>query len=86
MCLIFRYVEDFLCDFFCNIFWGGAKKYYFATFCEKMDIINEVIMREMFDAEWVYESPEVLVIELKSEGVLCFSNEIPDWEENEDIL
>jgi hypothetical protein len=51
-----------------------------------MDIINEVIMREMFDAEWVYESPEVLVIELKSEGVLCFSNEIPDWEENEDIL
>ena len=47
-----------------------------------MDIINEVIMREMFDAEWVYESPEVLVIELKSEGVLCFSNEIPDWEEN----
>jgi hypothetical protein len=26
------------------------------------------------------------VIELKSEGVLCFSNEIPDWEENEDIL
>ena len=58
----------------------------FAAFCEKMDIINEVIMREMFDAEWVYESPEVLVIELKSEGVLCFSNEIPDWEENEDIL
>ena len=77
----------FLCDFFCNIFLGvELKNITFATFCEKMDIINEVIMREMFDAEWVYESPEVLVIELKSEGVLCFSNEIPDWEENEDIL
>ena len=73
--------------FFLQYFLGvELKNITFAAFCEKMDIINEVIMREMFDAEWVYESPEVLVIELKSEGVLCFSNEIPDWEENEDIL
>ena len=43
-------------------------------------------MAEIVDTERVYSSPAVLIIGFKSEGVLCISNNIPDWEENDDVL
>lgn len=33
-----------------------------------------------------YHCPETIVITLRSEGVLCGSFPIEDWEENEDVL
>ena len=36
--------------------------------------------------EGLYQSPSVLVIGFKFEGILCISNNISDWEENDDIL
>jgi hypothetical protein len=43
-------------------------------------------MVEQIETEQIYQSPDVLVIGFKSEGILCISNEIPDWEENDDVL
>ena len=43
-------------------------------------------MVEIVDSEGVYNSPTVQIIAFKAEGVLCISNNIPDWEENDDIL
>ena len=34
----------------------------------------------------VYRSPGVEVLNLETEGVLCMSNKIPDWESNDDVL
>lgn len=39
-----------------------------------------------FEGSQDYQRPAVLVIGFKSEGILCLSNNIPDWEEEEDIL
>ena len=47
---------------------------------------NQKQMAEIVDTERVYSSPAVLIIGFKSEGVLCISNNISDWEENDDIL
>jgi hypothetical protein len=43
-------------------------------------------MIKVVDFEGLYQSPSVLVIGFKFEGILCISNNIPDWEENDDIL
>lgn len=37
-------------------------------------------------AEGMYEAPSCSVVEIMTEGVLCGSNPIDDWEENEDVL
>ena len=43
-------------------------------------------MAQIIETELIYRSPDVLVVSFKSEGILCNSYEIPDWEENEDVL
>lgn len=43
-------------------------------------------MTKIVDSEGVYNSPTVQIIAFNAEGVLCISNNIPDWEENDDIL
>ena len=43
-------------------------------------------MVEIGDTERVYYSPSMQIIALNAEGILCISNNIPDWEENEDVL
>ena len=50
------------------------------------DVNNWYRMTEQKETGVVYQSPCILEIGFKSEGVLCFSNNIPDWEENDDIL
>ena len=34
----------------------------------------------------VYQSPSIKLLSFETEGVLCISNNIPDWEENDDVL
>ena len=41
---------------------------------------------QVVDNEMVYHTPGILVIQMQTEGILCLSNEIPDWEQNEDVL
>lgn len=37
--------------------------------------------------ESAYTTPECVIFEMAPEGVLCLSpGQIPDWEENEDVL
>lgn len=43
-------------------------------------------MTEIIETERFYQSPIVLVIGFRPEGILCISNNIPDWEEEDDIL
>lgn len=43
-------------------------------------------MTQIFEKERVYCSPEVQIIAFNAEGILCISNNISDWEENDDIL
>ena len=43
-------------------------------------------MSEITDTKLVYQSPSIEVLILEAEGVLCMSNNIPDWETNDDIL
>ena len=38
-------------------------------------------------AESAYTTPECVIFEMAPEGVLCLSpGQIPDWEENDDVL
>ena len=37
-------------------------------------------------AECAYIAPVCVIFEIAPEGVLCMSPEIPDWEENDDVL
>ena len=43
-------------------------------------------MIEIIEIKLVYQSPSIEVLNLEAEGVLCMSNNIPDWELNDDIL
>lgn len=43
-------------------------------------------MAEITETKSVYQSPSIEVLNLEAEGVLCLSNNIPDWELNDDIL
>ena len=66
---------------------GGVENFYYL--CDPFEENSKIIkkqMAEIVDTERVYSSPAVLIIGFKSEGVLCISNNIPDWEENDDIL
>ena len=63
---------------------GKIKICIFVTFESSVKIA--VVMMEIIETELIYHCPDVLVVSFKSEGILCFSNEIPDWEENEDVL
>lgn len=38
------------------------------------------------ETKFVYESPDIKLLGFENEGFLCISNNIPDWEENDDIL
>ncbi len=43
-------------------------------------------MTEMTETKSVYQSPGIEILSFEKEGVLCMSNNIPDWELNDDIL
>lgn len=43
-------------------------------------------MIEMIETKLVYQSPSIKLLNFETEGVLCISNNIPDWEENDDVL
>lgn len=43
-------------------------------------------MTEIVETKVVYNSPSIKLLGFETEGMLCLSNNIPDWEENDDIL
>ena len=43
-------------------------------------------MTEVTETELIYLSPDIEISSFETEGVLCMSVTLPDWEENEDIL
>ena len=44
------------------------------------------MMTEITKTKLLYQSPSVEILSFEAEGVLCMSNNIPDWELNDDIL
>lgn len=44
------------------------------------------MMTEITETKWVYQSPNIEILSFEAEGVLCMSNNIPDWGSNDDIL
>ena len=43
-------------------------------------------MTEITQTKLVYQSPDIEILSFEAEDVLCISNNIPDWESNDDIL
>ena len=43
-------------------------------------------MTTIVETKEVYRSPSIKLLGFETEGVLCISNNIPDWEENDDVL
>ena len=43
-------------------------------------------MTEVTETKLVYLSPGIEISGFETEGILCMSNTLPDWEVNEDIL
>lgn len=43
-------------------------------------------MNEIIDAKLVYQSPDIELSIFETEGVLCMSSNIHNWESNDDIL
>ena len=43
-------------------------------------------MTEITETKSVYQSPYIEVLSFEAEGVLCMSNNIPNWDSNEDVL
>ena len=43
-------------------------------------------MIEIIETKAVYQSPCIEISSYETEGVLCMSPNIPDWDTNDDIL
>lgn len=43
-------------------------------------------MTEINETKSVYQSPSINILSFEAEGMLCGSFNIPNWENNDDIL
>ena len=43
-------------------------------------------MTEITETNSIYQSPRIEILSYDAEGVLCMSNNSPNWDSNEDVL